>query len=126
MMPSPSSPPISQGPPPGAGGPPPGAGGPPPAPAPAAPATNSLSLDPNLLSKAKGPHECKPGDVYKVSLTVRANSSGGFDVMDTEPMQKTDSATGSYKDDSAVDPGSDEEEELLGYKRPVKKGPALI
>jgi hypothetical protein len=29
-------------------------------------------------------------------------------------------------EDDAVEPGSDAEEALLGYKRPVKKGPALI
>lgn len=91
-------------------------------------AKNQLTLDPNLLSKAKGPNECKPGDVYEVNLTVRANTSGGFDVVDTEPLQKTDSADGSdgLDDTDAVEPGSDAEEKLLGYKRPVKKGPALI
>jgi hypothetical protein len=120
MLPPPSSPSISQGP------TPPPSGPLPPTPD-AAPISNSLTLDPNLLSKAKGPHECKPGDVYEVNLTVRANSSGGFDVLDTKPLQKSDSSDGSdYGDDDAVEPGSDAEEKLLGYKRPVKQGPALI
>jgi hypothetical protein len=123
MLPPPSSPSISQGP-----GPSPAPELPSPGPAPAT-TSNSLTLDPNLLSKAKGPNQCKPGDVYKVNLTVRYNSTGGFDVVDTEPLQKADSAIGlnnTGDEEDAVEPGSDAEEALLGYKRPVKKGPALI
>lgn len=123
MLPAPSSPPISQGPSPAPGGPPPP---PPSAPTDAGPAANSLSLDPNLMAKAKGPNQCKPGDTYSVNLTVKANSTGGFDVVDTEPMQMVDGGTGpaSQTDESVL--GPDEEEKVLGYKRPAKQTPRFV
>lgn len=118
MLPSPSSPPISQGPAPASPAPTP----PPSSPTDAGPIQNTLSLDPNLLAKAKGPNQCKPGDTYSVNLTVKANSSGGFDVVDTEPMQMVDGAAGpASKDESVLDP--DEEQEVLGYERKPRQMP---
>lgn len=119
MLPSPASPPISQGPTPAAPAPPI------PSKTDAPPAANSLSLDPNLLAKAKGSSQCKPGDTYTVNLTVKANSSGGFDVVDTEPMQMVDGATGpASKDDGTLSP--EDEESVLGYKRPQRKTPSFV
>lgn len=115
MLPPPSLSPNPQG-------PPPSPNIPPSAPTDAGPAKNSLSLDPNLLSKAKGGNQCKPGDTYSVNLTVKANANGGFDVLDTEPMQMVDGATGPANNDESV-LSSDDEEKVLGYKRPVKTAP---
>lgn len=76
------------------------------------------------MAKAKGPHECKPGDTYSVNLTVKANASGGFDVVDTEPMQMVDGGAGPASSDGTL--GPEEEEEVLGYKRPAKKTPSFV
>jgi hypothetical protein len=124
MLPPPSSPSISQGPLPSPAGPPAG----PLPPDTGADDINKLNLDPNLLSKAKGPHQCNPGDTYTLTLTVTANSDGGFDVVDAQPLQIADKATSApgSNDDGTVEPGSDDEEKLLGYKRPAKKNPILI
>ena len=90
---------------------------PPTSPAPEAP-TNQLTLDPNLSSKAKGEHACKPGDTYKTTVTVRANDKGAFDVVDVEQFQPVDRATGPVNDPSVLN--EDEEEGILGYKRPQR------
>ena len=91
---------------------------PPSQPTDAAPAASELTLGPNLLSKAKGPHQCAPGDTYSVKLTVRATDGGSFDVVDAEPMQPVDSASGPAKDPATLD--EEEEEAALGYKRPSR------
>lgn len=118
---TPNSPSISQGPAPAGPAMPPLA---PPSPTDTPPASNELTLDPNLLSKAKGSLNCKPGDVYTVELTVRSNDTGGFDVVDTEPLQPADSATGDDTDSDTLSP--DEEEKVLGFKRPAKKTPSYV
>lgn len=95
---------------------------PPPSPAPAAPPPetppNQLTLDPNLSSKAKGEHACKPGDTYKTTVTVKANDRGNFDVVDIEQFQAVSSPTGPVDDPNVLN--EEEEEKALGYKRPQK------
>ncbi len=92
-----------------------GAGGPPPSPA---AATNSLTLDPNLLAKAKADNNCKPGDTYKLTVTAQYNDKGGFDIVDADRMQPVDKATGPVDDPDVM--SEDDEESALGYKRPQK------
>lgn len=102
--------------------PPPSSPAPAPVPGPAAPPpeapSNQLTLDPNLSSKARGEHACKPGDTYKTTVTVQANDKGSFDVKDIEPFQAVDSPTGPVEDPDVLNEA--DEESALGYKRPRK------
>jgi hypothetical protein len=93
-----------------------------PAPGPVAPPpeapSNQLTLDPNLTSKARGEHACKPGDTYKTTITVKATDKGSFDVVDIEPFQAVSSPVGPVDDPTVLN--EDEEEKALGYKRPQR------
>lgn len=93
------------------------------------PPISSLTLDPMLLAKAKGDgQECKPGEVYKVSLTVKARPDGGFDVMDTDGLVPDSSnqisEPGGESEPTAEDNADEDaaEEKTLGYKRPKPQG----
>ena len=103
-----------------------------PSPMPSAPppgpsdASNKLTLDPNLMSKAKGENQCKAGDTFKITATARYNDTGGFDVVDVEPMLLVDGVTGPAEDSTTL--SDDEEERVLGFKRPKKNmaGPVTL
>ena len=93
-------------------------------------------LDPMLLAKAQSEDRggCKPGDVYKLTLTVKAKDGGLFDVVDSERLIPDASASQAPEGDDHPEPDEDDqggpsdedadnadEERILGYKRPTPK-----